>query len=562
MLKNKKIKMGNCCSWKNELEGVGEMQMKSQKYPFENLPHILSHERSSNMFKISTFLTNKEDIPDFFLKQEIFYKNINDAILNTNNSKIDTINIESLWNISKYYKQDFTNCPYILYDLRKKENKIENFLKKYKCINYNIGEIKTFNGNRLKLFQNFIRNKNIIIIPQNQSINELKKISNFIESLNGEVVNNQKFYILTDILNIKEEDIPEFFYNYKLYKKFDDKDFEYYPNIFFPLSTIKYLNNFNYIYIQQKEYESKFYITNKDFLNFCKNMGIKIILDLEDIIEKQEKPEIIKLDSDEEEENDNSEKNKESDISTLKPKYNKSNNKSNETVLYFTINYKDYFNTESLKLFLYNLRYHFLSQSTLVILYPEKINDKKELSKWLSYILINSFFIYDGDDTMLTESEILTKSIQGILPLYFSPKFIEDDLISDIEENYSSKDYNSEPYNAKLNEFIQGVKNLWEIKKEKNIFFEIICVIEKLVLNIILNPGNEKYYKIRKSSRTLQNYIINIPEANNLFQMIGFKNQNKGEFYCVDTKTNIKQMENIHKFLLFSVNKIINEPDY
>ena len=554
--------MGNCCSWKTDLEGVGEMQMKSQKIPFDNLPHILNHERSSNMFKISTFLTNKEDIPDFFLKQEIFYKNINDAILNTNNSKIDTINIESLWNISKYYKQDFTNCPYILYDLRKKENKVENFLKKYKCINYNIGEIKTFNGNRLKLFKNFIRNKNIIIIPQNQSISELKKISNFIESLSGEIVNNQKYFILTDILNIKDEDIPEFFYNYKLYKKFDDKDFEYYPNIFFPLSNIKYLNNFNYIYIQQKEYESNFYITNKDFLNFCKNMGIKIILDLDDIHENQEKPEIIKINSDEEDENEISENNKESDISTLKPKYNKGNSKANESILYFTINYKDYFNTESLKLFLYNLRYHFLSQSTLVILYPEKINDKKELSKWLSYILINSFFIYDGDDTMLTESEILTKSIQGILPLYFSPKFVEDDLISDIEENYSSKDYNSEPYNAKLNEFIQGVKNLWDIKKEKNIFFEIICVIEKLILNIILNPGNEKYYKIRKSSRTLQNYIINIPEANNLFQMIGFKNQDKGEFYSVDTKVSIKQMENIHKLLLFSVNKIINESDY
>ena len=554
--------MGNCCSWKTDLEGVGEMQMKSQKIPFDNLPHILNHERSSNMFKISTFLTNKEDIPDFFLKQEIFYKNINDAILNTNNSKIDTINIESLQNISKYYKQDFTNCPYILYDLRKKENKVENFLKKYKCINYNIGEIKTFNGNRLKLFKNFIRNKNIIIIPQNQSISELKKISNFIESLSGEIVNNQKYFILTDILNIKDEDIPEFFYNYKLYKKFDDKDFEYYPNIFFPLSNIKYLNNFNYIYIQQKEYESNFYITNKDFLYFCKNMGIKIILDLDDIHENQEKPEIIKINSDEEDENEISENNKESDISTLKPKYNKGNNKANESILYFTINYKDYFNTESLKLFLYNLRYHFLSQSTLVILYPEKINDKKELSKWLSYILINSFFIYDGDDTMLTESEILTKSIQGILPLYFSPKFVEDDLISDIEENYSSKDYNSEPYNAKLNEFIQGVKNLWDIKKEKNIFFEIICVIEKLILNIILNPGNEKYYKIRKSSRTLQNYIINIPEANNLFQMIGFKNQDKGEFYSVDTKVNIKQMENIHKLLLFSVNKIINESDY
>ena len=549
--------MGNCCTWKSDIEGAGEMQMRAQPYNFDNIPRLLNHERSSNMFKISAFLTNKESIPDYFLKQEIFYKNINDVILNSNNNKIDTINIESLWNISKYYKQDFTNCPYILYDLRKKEFKVENFLKKYKCINYNISEIKTFNGNRLKLFKNFIRNKNIIIIPQNQSINELKKISNFIDSLNGEIINNQKFFILTDILNIKDEDIPDFFYTYKLYKKFDDKDFEYYPNIFFPLSNIKYLNNFNYIYIQQKEFESHFYITNKEFLNFCKNMGIKIILDLDENFEKQEEPEIIKLNFDDDDEEENE---KESDITTLKPNYNQ--NKTKETLLYFKINYKNYFNSESLKSFLYNLRFQFLSQGTLVIIYPEKINEKKELSKWLSYVLTNSFFIYDGDDTMLTESEILTKSIQGILPLYFSPKYIEDDLFGDIEENYSSKDYNSEPYDAKLNEYIEGVKNLWQIKKEKNIFFEIICVIEKLVLNIILNPKNEKYYKIRKSSRTLQNYIINIPEANNLFQMIGFKNVNKSEFYTVDINTDIKHMEAIHRFLLFSVNKVISDPDY
>ena len=154
--------MGHCCSWKSDIEGAGEMKMRAEPYNFDNIPRLLNHERSSNMFKISPFLTNKESIPDYFLKQEIFYKNINDVILNSNNNKIDTINIESLWNISKYYKQDFTNCPYILYDLRKKEFKVENFLKKYKCINYNISEIKTFNGNRLKLFKNFIRNKNII----------------------------------------------------------------------------------------------------------------------------------------------------------------------------------------------------------------------------------------------------------------------------------------------------------------------------------------------------------------------------------------------------------------
>ena len=155
--------MGNCCTWKSGLEGAGEMQMKIHNYSIENISKILNHDRTSNMFKVSTFMNDKENIPEFIFQQEKLFKNIND-IINSNNN-ISTINIESLWNITKYYKQDFTNCSYILYDLRKKENKIENFLKKYKCINYNIGEIQTFSGNRLKMFKNFIRNKNIIIIP-------------------------------------------------------------------------------------------------------------------------------------------------------------------------------------------------------------------------------------------------------------------------------------------------------------------------------------------------------------------------------------------------------------
>ena len=163
---------------------------------------------------------------------------------------------------------------------------------------------------------------------------------------------------------------------------------------------------------------------------------------------------------------------------------------------------------------------------------------------------------------METESEILTKYIQAMTPIYFDSKFVADNLIVDIEENYSSKDYNSEPYDSKQIDIIQGVKNLWNVKKEKNIFFEIICVIEKLILNIILNPGNEKYYKIKKSSRTMQNWIINIPEANFLFQMIGFKIDHKDEFYSVDKNIDIKKIEEMHKFLLFSVNKIINDSDY
>ena len=322
--------MGNCCTWKSGLEGAGEMQMKSH-YSLENINSILNHDRTSNMFKISTFINDKENIPDFIYKQQILYKNINDII--SNNNIISTINMESLWNITKFYKQDFTNCPYIIYDLRKKENKTENFLKKYKCINYNISEIQTFSGNRLRLFKNFIRNKNIIIIPKNQNISELKKISDFIDSLNDESLSQQRFYILEDILNINDEDIPEYLYNYKLFQKIDDKDFEIYPNILFPLNEIKYLNNYNFIYIQQKEMESSLYLSNKDFLSFVKSMNIKLILDLDDTYNSQEKPEKISLEE-------------------IKTNDNKDTSSNNSEILYFKINSKEYFNNDILKLFI------------------------------------------------------------------------------------------------------------------------------------------------------------------------------------------------------------------
>ena len=49
---------------------------------------------------------------------------------------------------------------------------------------------------------------------------------------------------------------------------------------------------------------------------------------------------------------------------------------------------------------------------------------------------------------------------------------------------------------------------------------------------------------------------------NYIFQMIGFKVDSKDEFYSVDKNTDIKKIEDIHKHLLFAVNKIINDRDY
>ena len=542
--------MGNCCTWKSGLEGAGEMQMKSHNYSIESISTILNRDRTSNMFKISSFLQDKENIPDFIYKQQILYKSINDLILNSNNNRISTINMESLWNITKFYKQDFTNCSYILYDLRKKENKTENFFKKYKCINYNIAEIQTFTGNRLKLFKNFIKNKNIIIIPKNQNNSELKKISDFIDSLIDESLYQQKFYIFADLLNMNDEEIPDYFYNYKLYQKIDDNEFEIYPNILFSLCEIKYLNNYNYIYIQQKDIDfvNNNYISNKDYLLFAKSMNINLIIDIDDQYKNQDNPEKISLVDINNDTNNNISNN--TDI-------NKKISSTNKEILYFKINSKDYYNTNILKLFLYHLRFCFLSQGTLLILYSEEINSNKELSKWISYILTNSFFIQEEEGQ---QGKTLIENLARVTPIYFENKFVEEILNVDLEDNYMSKDYNSEPNDLKQIEIFEGVKNLWQVKKGKNIFFEIICVFERMVLNIILNPKNEKYYKIKKTSRTIQNLIIGIPEANELFKIIGFKIDDKEEFYSVDCNIDIRKIEDIHKYIIFSVNKIINDP--
>ena len=44
--------------------------------------------------------------------------------------------------------------------------------------------------------------------------------------------------------------------------------------------------------------------------------------------------------------------------------------------------------------------------------------------------------------------------------------------------------------------------------------------------------------------------------------MIGFKIDDKNEFYSVDTNKDIEIFEDLHKILLIAVNKIINEQDY
>ena len=99
-------------------------------FPKENKTGLLHPEFTSNM---SNILYDQYDKIDN--EQMLKYKNSknklieNIQILNNNSNKNGVFNmhIEFFWNIMKYYKDDFTQCDYIIYDLRENEKKKKIF---------------------------------------------------------------------------------------------------------------------------------------------------------------------------------------------------------------------------------------------------------------------------------------------------------------------------------------------------------------------------------------------------------------------------------------------------
>ena len=106
--------MGACCTGKeNKNEGKSEeLYTKSIK----------------NSVKSNTGVP----IIDLEIEKTEYTKTINRFINKYSiHNKIKRMNIENLWNIVKYYSDDYTNSDYLLYDFRDSKLRTENFLKEY-----------------------------------------------------------------------------------------------------------------------------------------------------------------------------------------------------------------------------------------------------------------------------------------------------------------------------------------------------------------------------------------------------------------------------------------------
>jgi len=76
--------------------------------------------------------------------------------------RVKTLSQIDLYNLAIYYKDNYTQSNYLLYDTRKSSDQKEDYLKKMNHINYTFNQIKNIKNEKLKNFKNFLDNKKII----------------------------------------------------------------------------------------------------------------------------------------------------------------------------------------------------------------------------------------------------------------------------------------------------------------------------------------------------------------------------------------------------------------
>ena len=160
--------MGSCYS-SNEPHKIKTSTYNRQKKPTTSCLGSTCCESGKNL-NPNRPIIHVENVPNIQSSYTINYKKgkINDYIdnlISKNQSPIPLVKLTfvQLYNIFMNFGYDFTTSDFIICDTRE-EDKTQSFLKKFSQINYKPRQVESMAEDRMKLFKNFIRNKNIIFI--------------------------------------------------------------------------------------------------------------------------------------------------------------------------------------------------------------------------------------------------------------------------------------------------------------------------------------------------------------------------------------------------------------
>ena len=213
------------------------------------------------------------------------------TIQNSFEEKTKKISQIELYNLAIYFKDNYTESDYLLYDMRRSIEQKEDFIKKMKHINYTYNQIKEISGQKLENFRNFLDNKKIIFIISEKFLKKEKQskgspfeLINLLFNINK----NLSIYLLDSPLI--ESEIPTIFI--KILSFLRDKSHEVLPYILFCYRhvTTFYIEGYIFINFLTKElfsFETLIKELRAEKGNFCfessflKELGIFCMINID-----------------------------------------------------------------------------------------------------------------------------------------------------------------------------------------------------------------------------------------------------------------------------------------
>ena len=189
-----------------------------------------------------------EEIKLIKTPQEMQLDLIINGIQNQYEGKTKKISQIELYNLTIYFKDNYTKSVYLLFDMRRSSEQKEDYIKKMNHINYTYSQIKNISGAKKDKFRTFLNNKIIIFIISEKILKKdgknkstPKEIINTLFKINE----NIKIYLLDSILSEKET--PIIFI--KLLSFLGEKSYEILPYILFYYRHVSTFYIDGYIFI-------------------------------------------------------------------------------------------------------------------------------------------------------------------------------------------------------------------------------------------------------------------------------------------------------------------------
>ena len=157
--------MGGCCARQQEINFEAK---NSIQYSFEEPSRIIKNISKPEL----KFEENKLEIND----EEIELAYIIKTLQSKYEDKVKIITEIELFNLAIYYKENYINSDYLIYDMRSSCEQTEDYLKKIRHINYTFDQIKNIQKiKKESKLKEFINLKKIIVIIPEQYLNKETK---------------------------------------------------------------------------------------------------------------------------------------------------------------------------------------------------------------------------------------------------------------------------------------------------------------------------------------------------------------------------------------------------